>query len=492
MYVFVVLLIYSIIFTIQKKAIVKIFSKKTEVKHAMLAVYWFSVGFILAGSILASFVLFYFQHSYQNRVIPGVFVENTYIGEKTKTDIEKMLIEKNRKIGEDTFIFAAEGMEATLSAKTLKAGYDVNLITEQALSLGKTKNLLTDAYIILSSYINGTFLTTPYTYDQRVLDATILPIKNAVHENPVDAEFNVQGNRVVAFKESSNGRDLNTDQLYENLNGAILQAAHTESPKIAQIDIPITITPPKVTTEQANNFGIVEVIGVGHSTFFHSIPGRIHNVALATSKINGALVAPNEEFSFDKTLGDVSSFTGYQQAYVISGGKTVLGDGGGVCQVSTTLFRALLNAGLPITERHAHAYRVGYYEQDEPPGLDATTFVPSVDLKFKNDTGHYILIQGQADPVTLTMSFTLYGKSDGREVNITSPVLSNVSGAPPDLYQDDPTLPVGTVKQIDFAAPGGKSVFSRTVTRNGQVIISDTFVSVYKPWQAIFLRGTKT
>jgi vancomycin resistance protein YoaR len=152
----------------------------------------------------------------------------------------------------------------------------------------------------------------------------------------------------------------------------------------------------------------------------------------------------------------------------------------------------LLNAGLPIVERHAHAYRVGYYEQDQPPGLDATIYVPSVDLKFKNDTGNYILIQSFFDEANLALTFVLYGKKDGREVELTRPVLTSSTPAPPDSYQDDPTLPVGTVKQVDFSAPGGRSVFTRKVTKNGKVIIDESFVSNYKPWQAVYLRGTKT
>lgn len=467
--------------------------KKTTVKHTAVAIYWFMVGFVLAGAILASAVLFYFQYTYHDRVIPGIFVNNIYIGGKTKSELDRFFAEKNQRIGQNTFILTSGDQIATISAKSLKAGYDTNLIEEQALGLGKTKDIASNVYLILSSYINGTFLPASYTFDSNKLEATLAPIQKTTHKDPQDAQFSVgTNNRVVAFRQSENGQDVDIDTLESKLNKLVPQLASSKSSKILRIAIPIKITEPKLTTEEANKFGIVEEIGEGRSTFYHSIPGRIHNVALATSRVNGVLVAPGEEFSFDKALGDVSAYTGYAQAYVISNGKTVLGDGGGVCQVSTTLFRALLNAGLPITERHAHAYRVGYYEQDAPPGMDATTYVPTVDLKFKNDTGNYILIVGQADTGNLTMSFTLYGKSDGRKSVVSTPVISDTSPAPPDVYQDDPTLPAGTVKQVDFAAPGAKSVFTRTVTRDGKTILNDTFVSVYKPWQAIFLRGTKT
>jgi len=217
----------------------------------------------------------------------------------------------------------------------------------------------------------------------------------------------------------------------------------------------------------------------------------MHNVALAAARLNGILVKPGEEFSFVKYLGDVSKYTGYKEAYVIQSGKTVLGDGGGVCQVSSTLFRALLDSGLPITERHAHAYRVGYYEQYSPPGLDATVYVPTVDLKFKNDTGSHILIQSYVDPTEVSLTFILYGKKDGREVTLSTPVVTGVAPAPEPLYQDDPTLPKGVEKQIDYAASGATVVFNRIVKKNGEVIINEKYTSRYTPWRAVFLRGTK-
>jgi vancomycin resistance protein YoaR len=249
-------------------------------------------------------------------------------------------------------------------------------------------------------------------------------------------------------------------------------------------------SPPEITTDKINNLGINELIGRGSSTYFHSIPSRVHNVVLAASRINGTLVKPGDTFSFNDTLGDVSQFTGYKQAYIISDGKTILGDGGGVCQVSTTLFRSVLNAGLPVVERQAHAYRVGYYEQGSPAGLDATVYGPSPDFKFVNNTPAHVLIQATADPKNYSLVFELYGTSDGRVSVVSKPIVTNVTAPAGDLYQDDPTLPAGTIKQIEYKAWGAKVTFNYVVTKDGEEIFKKIFISNYRPWQAVYLRGT--
>ncbi len=186
------------------------------------------------------------------------------------------------------------------------------------------------------------------------------------------------------------------------------------------------------------------------------------------------------------------SSTGYDSAWIISGGRTVLGTGGGVCQTSTTMFRAALNSGLPVVERHAHAYRVSYYENDQPIGFDAAIYQPAVDLKFRNDTPNYVLVQTETIPEENKIAFRIYGTPDGREVEITEPIITGVSGAPAPKYEDTDTLAKGVVKQVDFAAPGATSVFSRKVTKDGNILFEETYRSVYRPWQAVFLVGTKT
>jgi len=326
-------------------------------------------------------------------------------------------------------------------------------------------------------------------FGSKSIESIVLDMNQKVNREPQNPKFNFENGRVTEFQPALDGIRIDNANFKNKISVALGQIENSTD-KVVAVDIPVLKTPPEVSTESVNNLGIKELIGRGTSTYFHSIPGRVHNVALAASRINGTLVKPGDTFSFNNTLGDVSAFTGYRQAYIISGGKTILGDGGGVCQVSTTLFRSVLNAGLPVVERVAHAYRVGYYEQDSPPGFDATVYAPSPDLKFKNDTPAYILITAKADPKSYSLVFELYGASDGRVASITKPVVSNYSAPLPTIYQDDPTLPTGTLKQTDFSAAGARVSFNYTVTRDGETVFQKTFISNYRPWAAVYLRGT--
>ncbi len=345
-----------------------------------------------------------------------------------------------------------------------------------AQSLSQLNTSPIDIPIIQSSYDSESFM-----------DNAVQKISKQLDTDPVNAKFLFENNHVQSFLPESSGTKVDTDKLKSEIKKALNDSSGN---KIA-IDLPLINIPASVKTSDVNSLGIKELIGSGTSHFAGSIASRIYNVNLAASRINNTLIPPGQVFSFDQTVGDISALNGYQQAYVIQNGQTVLGDGGGVCQVSTTMFRAAMNSGLPITERHAHAYRVHYYEEDAPPGMDATIYSPTVDFKFRNDTENFILIQTSINLRSLVLTFNLYGTKDGRISTITKPTLWDYKPAPADSYIDDPTLPLGQVKQIDFAATGIKSQFVYTVTKGGVEINKQTFYSNFEPWQAKFLRGTK-
>jgi len=311
----------------------------------------------------------------------------------------------------------------------------------------------------------------------------------SVDRTSQNAVFQFDGNRVVEFKPALTGLKVDQEKAKKTILES-LEKLEEGNEDIVKAEIEVEVSQPQIKTEQVNDLGINELIGKGESTFYHSIASRVHNVALTAAKLNGILIPPGEVFSFNKTVGDISAATGYQSAYIIKDGRTVLGDGGGVCQDSTTLFRAILDAGLPVLERQAHAYRVSYYEQNSKPGFDATVYNPTADLKFKNDTPGHILIQTRIHLRTSYLAIELYGTNDGRVVNISNVRLWGVTPPPADLYQDDLTLAAGTVKQVDWKAWGGKAAFDWKVTRGGEVLQERSFYSNYRPWQSVYLRGT--
>lgn len=344
---------------------------------------------------------------------------------------------------------------------------------------GTSWELDDEELIQLLSFVGG--------YEQEKIASWSASLATAINRPPQNAAFEFKEERVTQFREAKEGKNLEQRKTIDLIAQSLAELEEGKEKIISQL--PVISIPPQVTTADVNNLGIKELVGQGVSFFRGSISSRIHNIQLASSKLNGLLIAPNQTFSFNQSLGEVSATTGFKQAYIIKEGRTILGDGGGVCQVSTTLFRAALDAGLPIVERQAHAYRVSYYEQNSPVGLDATVFDPTADLKFKNDTPAYLLIQTEVDTKNYKLTFELYGTHDGRIVTISKSRIWNQVPPPPDLYQDDPTLPVGQMKQIDWKAWGAKVAFDYKVERGGEILQSRTFYSNYRPWQAIYLRG---
>lgn len=308
-------------------------------------------------------------------------------------------------------------------------------------------------------------------------------------KEPQDAVFKFENGKVLDFLPDKPGYYLDG----EKLKNSILRdfpAWEMSSEKNIIAELPLIKSEAKIKNNEVNNLGIKELLGRGTSSFRHSSAIRNQNVEKGASIVNRILVAPGETFSFLKNLGDVSLENGFKMAYVIRQGKTELDVGGGICQVSTTLFRAMLNSGLNIISRQNHAYRVSYYEEDTKPGFDATVFIPSPDLKFVNDTKNYVLIQSYYDGVNKKLAYEIYGTSDGRKVEISNYKQWGAAPPPPDVWIDDPTLPTGKVVQEEQRIPGLKTVFDWTVTRNGEVINQKTFTSSFVPWAAVYRRGT--
>ncbi|MEZ4639114.1 MAG: VanW family protein [Caldilineaceae bacterium] len=229
--------------------------------------------------------------------------------------------------------------------------------------------------------------------------------------------------------------------------------------------------------------GIRELVASGTTYFRGSSLARIRNIEVAAEKFVGVVIAPGDVFSFNQIVQDVSAANGFEDSAIIWGDQTMVGVGGGVCQVSTTVFRAALNAGFPIVERYNHGYVVSWYGE---PGMDATIYTPNVDFRFRNDTDAYLLVQPTVDSVNGVITFDFFGAKPDRQVTIGQPVITDVKEPGDPVYRIDESLAPGQRRQVEYAQRGMTVTVERTVTENGDTRV-DKIVSEYQPWNAVFL-----
>jgi vancomycin resistance protein YoaR len=256
--------------------------------------------------------------------------------------------------------------------------------------------------------------------------------------------------------------------------------------------LPVAEVEPQVTEANLHDLGINELVSVGKSDFTGSAEYRIHNVGMGMHILDGILLAPGEEFSFDKNIGSVDEKNGFVQGYAIIQNRTQLEFGGGICQDSTTMFRAAFWAGLPITERWGHSFYISWYDKyglgpnGNGPGLDATIFTGGPDLKFVNDTGHWLLIQSSSDPTTGLAQIAFYGTKPNRQVELSQHVYDRLPALPNPVYVADPKQPRGTIKQTDHARGGMTIDVYRTIVENGVQRKPELFRTKFKPWPNIY------
>lgn len=304
-------------------------------------------------------------------------------------------------------------------------------------------------------------------------------IENEITIEPQDAKFELVNGRVAQFQISRDGKKLNREKTYAELNNAFFNAG------ISEVPIVVDTISANTKTEDANNLGIKELLGVGQSNFAGSPKNRRLNIANGARLLNGILVKPGEEFSLLKVLAPFTAANGYLQELVIKGDRTIPEYGGGLCQIGTTTFRAALQSGLKITERQSHSYRVRYYE---PAGMDATIYEPSPDFKFINDTPGHILIITEIQGDELIFKF--YGTSDGRVAEVPERAkVYNVTPPGETRYIETEELPPGEKQLVEKPHAGADAEFDYTVRYSDGRVHTETFKSHYVPWRETWLVG---
>ncbi len=295
---------------------------------------------------------------------------------------------------------------------------------------------------------------------------------------PQDARFQVTAAGKIVIVPSRPGLELDQAATARAIAAAAFSATQRTAQLVARV------AAPKRSTEQAQKMGIVDVVS-SYTTTYGGTPGRLHNVQLVAQLIDGTLVAPGGTFSFNGTTGDRTAEKGFQEAPVIINGELQNGLGGGICQVSTTVFNTAFDAGLPITARTNHALYISHY----PLGRDATVNYPDLDLKFQNDTDHWLLLRTFVGSGSLTVN--LYGTPVHRRVE-SSTVPLTVTGAVPVKKVKDPALKKGKhVIETVGAPPRATTVERKVYDADGKLLYDNVWRSSYVGEPTVIRIGTK-
>jgi vancomycin resistance protein YoaR len=299
---------------------------------------------------------------------------------------------------------------------------------------------------------------------------------------PVDARYvlNPQGQLVVRPEVA--GWKMNHPETRKQLELALLR------PDL--IEFALTVVPKAAQVRAADLPRAEDLRLLAEATTYYggSSEERIANVHAAARNLDGYVVPAGGVFDFNNAIGNISPENGFKEALVISDGRTIKGVGGGVCQVSTTAFRSLYQAGLPILERHPHAYRVRWY--DPLVGYDAAVYQPYLNLRATNDTPGPLVVRTAFTRSTLTVR--LYGIPDGRQVLVSKPTILSRTPHPPPQYIVDASLRPGQVKQVDWATDGFRTRITRTITRQDGRVEVDQLYSNFRPWRAVYQMGPQT
>ncbi|KEF34023.1 VanW [Deinococcus sp. RL] len=277
-----------------------------------------------------------------------------------------------------------------------------------------------------------------------------------------------------------NGLKVDADATRANVLAAL------KDPRAVRANVVVTgQVAPKRTLDFFAAKGITTHLATGVTNYAGSSAARMTNIHVGTRNFQDRLFE-GKTFSFNQFIGPVSARAGYVPGLIIAGDRTETGLGGGICQVSTTAFRALYAAGLPVIERHPHSYQVHYYQ---PQGLDAAIYQPSLDLKFANDTGGALWFQADWNDADGHLEISVFGKPRDFTVEISEPQVLRTVPSPADRLIRSASLKPGERRQVDWAAPGATMEVTRKLVRGGKVIRQDVLKSTYRPWPNIYLVG---
>lgn len=281
--------------------------------------------------IIASFIIviagvtlpvYFFNRTVGNTIYPNTFIDGIDMGRKSKKEAAALLERRDDYLNDvEITILYDEAPIATYSAEELNIHRDIQTKVDQAYIVGRTPHLTSRIYQQINSMfgINSIGFKTNMTYDKDPVKEFVANTADSYDKPPKNALFTFENGKVTSFKADEKGREIQQDAFLEEFNKQVSTISKSKT-KIA-LTLKDKVIEPEITLAKANERGIEELVAEGQSDYTHSIPSRIHNVILAASKFNGVIIPKGEEFSFNDIIGDISARTGYQTAYVISGGS---------------------------------------------------------------------------------------------------------------------------------------------------------------------------
>lgn len=434
------------------------------------------IGIAIFLMLIFISVMYFTSESLNTGIHRGVRVEDVDVSNLSKDEALKEVSKiTEERINNKKINFHYGDRDLPIALKDF--GYSLNLedAINEAYSIGRSKGLFSNYLDIVSSLIFKKNIIGDSSFDEGKKDAVLTNLAREIHKKPLDAHpiFNEDGTITIA--KSEKGRYLDLNEAKGLLNTDMLNEE--------KIELPVYDTEPKIQSDYYQ--GIDKVLGDFSTDYSSSIKNRKENIKIASAKFNNMKLNPGDEISFNDIVGEISEATGFKNATVIVGGEYETGIGGGICQVSTTLYNSLILSDLEIVERHNHSRPINYVDL----GTDAAVARGYKDLKFKNNTNNPIIILTEADGQKL--DFKVLGNSADRDyqVKIIPERLGVVSPDVKTTYSD--SIPEGETVVKESGKNGYSYKTYKEVVKNGEVVEKkEISKSYYFPKSKVLVVGT--
>lgn len=433
---------------------------------------------VLALGVVPGYYVYATSNTWQDVIYPRVYIENIDVSGKQLGEVEELIEQEYGKVIDSKEIeIDVFGKTYSLDYSMLDGKYNIGEVIGEAFSYGKSENRI-EKYKLIKGEEKKEFTLT-FTYNSNPIDELLNVIEEESNKTPVNAKISSSNGNIDITPEIDEvklEKDLLKEMIIDQLKAGI-------SEENIRIEAPLHISKPEITAEKLSV--INTPISSFSTSFSTSISNRINNIDLATKAINGILLMPGETFSFNEIVGERTIQRGYKEAGVIIGDKVESGLGGGICQVSSTLYNTLLKANINASERTNHTLPLGYIGK----GLDATVDWGNIDYKFKNTLSTPIYIEGYTKNKNLY--FNIYSSEES--IKNSYKIVTDISTVNPNIkYIDDPNRLEGETVVVKKASAGYRAKVYRETYENGNLINTEPISSdYYMPVHGETIRGTK-